>query len=133
MSFFVSNFKWVMLVAGLLTCTMFLGLLSPQQSLLSNFGETMKGPMGEKIVRNWSALIGLSGIMLIYAAFVEHVRKFVLVIACMSKTIFITLVLTYGQQYMGFGAGTAVIADSVMIVLFIAYLLLTIRRGSGTE
>lgn len=128
MSFFVSNFKWLMVVAGLLTCTMFLGLVSPQQSLLFNFGETMKGPMGEIIVRNWSALIGLSGIMLIYGAFTEPVRKFVLVIACASKTIFVTLVLTYGQQYMAFGAGTAVIADVIMIVLFIAYLLLTIRR-----
>lgn len=125
MSFFVSNFKWLMLISGLLTCSMFLGLFAPQSSLLSNFGETMVGTAAnEIIIRNWSALIGLIGIMLIYGAFVEPVRKFALVIAGMSKAIFITLVLCYGKQYISFGAGTAVIADAIMIVLYIAYLLL---------
>ena len=128
MSFFVSNFKWLMLISGLLTCSMFLGLFSPQSSLQSNFGETMQGPVSEIIVRNWSALIGLMGIMLIYGAFVEPVRKFALVIAGLSKTIFITLVLCYGKQFMSFGVGTAVIADSIMIVLYITYLLLA-RHG----
>ena len=124
MSFFVSNFKWLMLISGLLTCSMFLGLFAPQSSLLSNFGETMVGTAAnEIIIRNWSALIGLIGIMLIYGAFVEPVRKFALVIAGMSKAIFITLVLCYGKQYMSFGAGTAVIADSIMIVLYLAYLI----------
>lgn len=129
MGFFVSNFKWVMLVSGLLTCTMFLGLVSPQSSLQSNFGESMQGPLSEILVRNWSALIGLMGIMLIYGAFVEPVRRFALVIAGLSKAVFITLVLCYGKQYTGFGAGTAVIADSIMIVLYVAYLLLA--RGAG--
>ncbi|MBK8304206.1 MAG: hypothetical protein IPK98_12665 [Chloracidobacterium sp.] len=125
MNFFVSNFKWLMLISGLLTCSMFLGLFAPQSSLLSNFGETMTGSAAnEIIVRNWGALIGLMGVMLVYGAFVEPVRKFALVIAGMSKTIFITLVLCYGKQYMSFGAGTAVIADAIMIVLYIAYLRL---------
>lgn len=124
MRFFVSNFKWIMLVSGLLTCTMLLGLVAPQSSLESNFGETIQGPLAEIIVRNWSALIGLMGIMLIYGAFAEPVRKFALVIAGTSKAVFIGLVLCCGKQYMGFGAGTAVIADLIMIVLYIAYLLL---------
>ena len=128
MGFFVSNFKWLMLVSGLLTCTMFLGLVSPQSSLQSNFGESMQGPLSEILVRNWSALIGLTGIMLVYGAFVAPVRRFALVIAGLSKTVFITLVLCYGKQYLGFGAGTAVIADSIMIVLFIAYLVLARDR-----
>jgi len=124
MNYFVSKFRWIMLISGLLTCTMFLGLFLPQSSLQSNFGETMQGPVSEIIVRNWSALIGLMGIMLIYGAFVEPVRKFALVIAGLSKAVFITLVLCYGKQYMGFGAGTAVVADSIMIILYVTYLFL---------
>jgi len=132
MSFFVSNFKWLMLISGLLTCSMFLGLFAPQSSLLSNFGETVTGSAAnEIIVRNWGALIGLMGVMLVYGAYVEPVRKFALVIAALSKAIFITLVLCYGKQYMSFGAGTAVIADAIMIALFIAYLLLA-RDKSAT-
>jgi len=129
MSLFVSNFKWLMLISGLLTCSMFVGLFAPQSSLQSNFGETLPGGAATEIViRNWSALIGLMGIMLIYGAFVEPVRKFALVIAGSSKAIFITLVLCYGKQYFSFGAGTAVIADAIMIVLYIAYLLLARPR-----
>ena len=125
MRFFVDNFKWLMLISGLLTCTMFLGLFSPSTSVQSNFGEAMPGPPSEIIVRNWGALIGLIGIMLIYGAFAEPVRRFALVIAGLSKAIFITLVLLYGKQYLGFGAGTAVVADTIMIVLYAAYLLMS--------
>jgi len=125
MHFFVSKFKWIMLFSGLLTCSMLLALISPQTSLKSNFGETMEGPLAEIIVRNWGALIGLMGIMLIYGAFVARVRRFALVIAGMSKAVFIILILSLGNQYRGFGAGTAIIVDSIMIVLFITYLLLS--------
>jgi hypothetical protein len=104
---------------------MFLGLVAPQSQLKSNFGTSIDGPLAEIIIRNWSALIGLMGIMLIYGAFVPDVRKFSLVIAGTSKIIFILLILTYGKAYMEFGAGTAVIADSVMIVLYVAYLYLS--------
>ena len=123
MNFYLRNFKWLMLVSGLLTCTMFLGLFAPESSLISNFGETVTGGPSDIIVRNWSALIGLVGIMLIYGAFVEKVRAFSLVIAGTSKAIFITLVLVFGKQFLSFGAGTAVVADSLMIVLYILYLI----------
>ena len=123
MRFFLEKFKWVMLVSGLLTITMVIGLFSPKSSMLSNFGETLDGPLAEIIVRNWSALIFLMGAMLVYGAFVEPVRKFALVIAGISKIIFIALVLTFGTKYLGFGAGTAVIADSIMVLLYTAYLI----------
>jgi hypothetical protein len=124
MRFFLSNFKWIMLISGLLTCTMFMALFSPEASLKSNFGETIDHPLATGIiVRNWAALIGLMGIMLVYGAFAPAVMKFVLVIAGASKIIFISLVLSADRSYAGFGAGTAVIADWVMVVLFILYLL----------
>ncbi len=129
MRIFLSNFKWVMLASGLLTCTMLQALISPQASLLSNFGQTIDVPLAEIIVRNWGALIGLVGIMLIYGAFTESVRRFVLVIAGSSKIIFIMLVLSSNESYIGFGIGTAVIVDAVMVVLCITYLLLTIKRN----
>ena len=125
MRFFVSNFKWVMLIAGLLTCTMFMGLISPEASVKSNFGDELEGSAFEIIVRNWAALIGLMGIMLIYGAFVPAVRRFALVMAGISKIIFIILVLSSGESYLKFGAGIAVMIDSVMIVLFVVYLLVS--------
>jgi hypothetical protein len=128
MRIFLSNFKWVMFASGLLTCTMLQALIVPHASLQSNFGQSLEGNLSEIIVRNWGALIGLIGMMLIYGAFMEPVRRFVLVIAGSSKIIFILLVLSSNESYMGFGAGTAVIVDSIMVVSYIAYLLLTFKR-----
>jgi hypothetical protein len=133
MRFFLTNFKWIMLLSGLLTCTMFLALFSPQASLKSNFNETMDGPVASIIVRNWGALIGLMGIMLIFGAFNKPVRRFTLVIAGISKIIFIILVLSAGKSYFGLGAGNAVIADSIMVVLYIVYLLLSRSPGFATR
>ncbi len=133
MRFFIRNFKWIMLVSGLLTCTMFLGLIAPDASLISNFGETLDGPLADIIVRNWGALIGLMGIMLIYGTFDESVRRFALIIAGISKIIFITLVLTSEKSFLGFGAGTVVIADSIMVVLYIAYLVVSKQSNLTAE
>ena len=126
MRFFTSNFKWIMLVSGLLTCTMIQGLVLPLVSLQSNFGETtLASPAFRIIVQNWSALIGLMGFMLIYGAFVPAVRNYSLMVAGTSKVVFILLILSSGMQFFSFGAGMAVIIDSIMVVLFITYLLLS--------
>jgi hypothetical protein len=130
MRFFLSNFKWVMIISGLLTCTMLQAFISPKVSLQSNFGKTIEGNLSEVIVRNWGALIGLVGVILIYGAFTESVRRFVLVIAGSSKIIFILLVISSTESYLDFGAGKAVIADSLMVTLYIVYLVLTLKQGA---
>lgn len=128
MNMFTTNFKWIMLASGILTSTLFLGLFSPQSLLTSNFGETIDGNIANIVVRSWSALIGLIGIMLIYGAFTQKVRNFTLIIASISKLIFIILVLSFGKQYLSFGIGTAVIVDTVMISLYAVYLLLSLKE-----
>ena len=130
MTFFLANFKWLMLVSGLLTCSMFLGLFDPARSLEMNFGETISSaPSSQIVIRNWGALIGLVGLMLVYGAFVSAVRKFVLVVAGVSKVIFITLVVCYLPDFMKYATGTAVVADSIMVLLYAAYLVFERETG----
>ena len=123
MRVFIANFKWIMLICGLLTCAMLLGLFSPESSLRSNFGEAMVTGPENLVVRGWSALIGLMGIMLIYGAFRPAVRNYSLIIAGINKIIFIGLILIFGTQYMPFGLGKAIVVDAIMILLFAVYLL----------
>ena len=117
--------KWVMLVSGLLTCTMFYALIAPDASLRSSFGQSIDGPVAQIVVRNWGALIGLMGLLLIYGAFWEPVRRISLVVAGASKVVFITLVLSLGQEFLRYQVGVSVIVDSVMVVLFVTYLVST--------
>ena len=121
MTWIVSNIKWLMLVSGALTCTMLYALIAPQPALQSNFGEGLEGPVAEIVVRNWGALIGLVGAMLIYGAFNPASRPMALMVAAVSKLTFITLVLVHGQRYLGEQAGIAIGVDAVWVLLFVLY------------
>ena len=118
-----SNIKWIMLVAGALTCTMVYAAIAPQAALLSTFGETLDGPLADVVVRNWGALITLVGAMLIWGAFNAQVRNMALVVAGASKIVFISLVLSHGGRYIGGQAGIAIAIDLIWVVLFAWYLL----------
>jgi hypothetical protein len=108
---------------------MFLGLFSPETSMRSNFGEDLTTGTENIVVRGWSALIGLMGTMLIYGAFKPSVRNYSLVIVGVSKSVFIALAVLFGTEYLGFDLGRAVVVDTVMILLFAAYLIAS-RRTS---
>ena len=128
MNILIANMKWVMLVCGALTLTMLYAAIDPQAALTSNFGETLEGPVAEIVVRNWGALIAIVGGMLIFGAFDPPSRPLVLTVASLGKLTFIGLVLGFGSPFLRHGAGTAVVFDLVMVLLFAGYLIGT--RGS---
>jgi hypothetical protein len=123
MSIVESNIKWIMLVAGALTCTMAYAAVAPQAALLSMFGEALEGPLADVVVRNWGVLITLVGAMLIWGAFNPQARNIALIVAGASKIAFIALVLSHGGRYLGRQAGIAIAIDLVWVVLFAWYLL----------
>ncbi len=128
MRWIVARFKWLMLVSGVLTCTMFYAAIAPQPALHSMFGATLEGLLAEIVVRNWGALITLVGVLLIYGAFHELSRPLILAVAGIGKLIFIGLVLWQGQPYLSHQVGIAVVIDSLMVILFVVYLV-SVRRG----
>jgi hypothetical protein len=115
-------FSGVMVVSGLLTLTMLYAVFAPAAAVQSFFGETPEGAFASIIVPNWGVLIGLMGALLIYGAFKPSARKLALVVAGTSKVAFVSLILAQGDRYLS-TLGTAVIVDSVMIVLFVAYVI----------
>jgi hypothetical protein len=60
--------------------------------------------------------------MLIHGAFRPASRRLVLAVAIASKLCFIGLILVYGRQFLAYGVGAAIAIDSVMVLLFVAYL-----------
>ena len=61
--------------------------------------------------------------MLIYGAFDPPARPLILVVAGVSKAIFIGLVLSQGARYLAQQAAVAIAVDLVMVALFAWYLL----------
>ena len=128
MNFVLGNFKWLMLVSGVLTASMFYGLFAPQAALESMFGVSFTGQLESIVIRSWSALVGLMGVILIYGALNEKHRAFCATIAATSKAIFVTLVLVYGQAFLG-KAAAAIIMDILVISAKLIFLLaLRIKR-----
>lgn len=115
--------RWIMLVAGLLTFTMVYAAFAPQAALQKTFGATLEGPLAEITVRSWGALIALIGVMLIYGAFQPALRALVLMIAGVSKIVFITLVLAYGREFLSQPLGVSIAVDAIMVILFIGCLV----------
>jgi hypothetical protein len=131
MNWIVLRIKGIMLTAGVLTSTMLYAAVAPRAALRSTFGEELNGPVAEIVVRNWGALIGLIGAMLLYGAFHPSSRSLVLTVAGLSKVVFICLVLSQGARYLGHQAGIAVVVDSAFVLLFAGFLIGS--RGSSAR
>jgi hypothetical protein len=127
MIWIAGNIHWIMTVSGVLTLTMVYAVVAPEVALRSTFGETMGGPVADVVVRNWGALIGLMGAMLIYAARKPAIRPFALTVAGSSKVVFIALVMSQGGRFLDDQAGIAILIDLVWVAVFATYLL-AIRR-----
>lgn len=121
----VKNIKGIMVVSGGLTATVAYAAVAPAAALQSTFGESLSGPVGELLVRNWGVLVGLLGILLIHGAFNPATRRAALIAGGLSKVWFIALVLANGTRFLGHGAGTAVVADTIMVALYATYLMAT--------
>jgi hypothetical protein len=127
MRWIVAYMKGIMIVCGLLTCTMLYAAIAPQAALQATFGSSLEGPLAEVVVRNWGVLIALVGAMLLYGAYVPAARPLVLIVAGTSKIVFMSLLLTIGRPFLG-QATIAIVSDVIQVALFAAYLFLTRAR-----
>lgn len=122
MNWVTRSIKPIMLVSGALTCTMFYAALDPEAALIASFGDALHGPLAQIVVRNWGVLITLVGALLIYGAFHPTSRAPILLVAGASKLAFISLVLAFGDRYLGQQVGIALLIDGLTVVLFALYL-----------
>ena len=116
-----------MIVSGLLTCSMILTVLSPESGMKQTFGESLEGPLGEMLSRNWAKGVFLFGVMLICGALAMPVRRMALTIVGLSKLGFVAMVVSLGDPYLK-SAMVPVVLDSSLVVYFAAYLFATRRE-----
>lgn len=124
MDVIVTQFKWVMLLGGLITMTMLQAAIAPRAAFRMMFGDEPQDPLALLLARNWGVLIFLTGAMLVWGAFHPDVRPLVLVVAGSSKLTFIGLVLSHPPYRAK--ALVALIVDGLLVALFAAYLVATL-------
>ena len=121
MDIFVGQFKWVMLVGGLLTMTMLQAAIAPRAAFRMLLGEEPQGPLALLVARNWGLLVGASGAMLVWGAFHPEVRTLVLLVSGAGKLSFVLLALSHAPYRRK--AIAAIVIDGLLVALFAAYLL----------
>ncbi|MDO6613284.1 hypothetical protein Q4601_20180 [Shewanella sp. 1_MG-2023] len=117
----IDYMKWIMIVAGGLTCSMIFAVFAPQEALISMFGESLTEPLAQVVVRSWGFLIFMIGALLIYGAFRPIYRNLALVLASTSKVAFISLIVMFGAQYIEKSLLTITL-DSIFVIVFLGYL-----------
>ncbi len=131
MAILVDNMQWVLLVCGLLTFSMIQGVVAPRFTMRAYFGDAPDSPASDALVRSWSSLVAFSGLFLIYAAFVPEVRPAALTVVGAGKLFFVLLLLSQPKRFFRGQAVTAIILDSLMVILFAAYLAVTLAAPAA--
>ena len=108
-----------MLVTGVMTTLVGLGLLAPGQVQQAMFGAPSDNPSALLLTRAWSGLVGLMGILLIIGARRPALRTFCLNVSGGSKAMFIGVILIWGQAYVPTLAG-ALFIDALVVLVAIA-------------
>ncbi len=121
MEFVVTQFKWIMLIGGVVTLTMLQAAIAPRAALRSLLGDEPQGPLALLLARNWGVLIALTGAMLIWGAFHPEVRPLVLIVAGTSKLAFIGLVLSHAPFRRK--AVVPLLIDATLVAMFAIYLV----------
>lgn len=122
MNFIIEKTKWVMLISGLLTFTMFYGVFAPQAALELMFGVSFNGELENIVIRSWSALVGIMGAILIYSFISAKSRSYSITIAAFSKFVFVMLLVLYGQEFISVMM-SAIVMDCFVIITSCVYLL----------
>ena len=125
-----SSIKWIMLVAGIVTCTTFAATIAPQAALSAMFGSHLTEPLADLIVRSWGLLVFLMGALLIYGAFNEPSRRLCIIAVGFSKIGFLALILLFGKQYLE-TLWTTVLFDSMAVIVLGVYLFADSKKAAG--
>lgn len=122
MNLIVKNIKWIMLFAGVITCTTVVAVFFPQETLISMFGTNLTEPLANLVVRSWGFLVSIMGALLIYGAFNEDARMLCAITTCISKMGFLLLILIFGADYID-TLWVTVLFDSLVVSILAAYIL----------
>jgi hypothetical protein len=125
----VAKIRWIMLVAGALTCSMFYAAVKPDEAVEFLFDRTVGSAFSQVLVADWAALVGLVGAMLVYGAFVPKVRMLVLTVAGAGKLAFLGLMIAHGREYLDEKVSIVLGLDAVMVTVFVLFAMQLQRMG----
>ncbi len=123
MTWIVHNIDWILVVSGILTCGALVQAVAPRFGMKTLFGEEVQDSPALLIIRSWGAMIFVSGLLLIYAAYHSDQRLPILFYSITVKFGIAGLVFAGGARYRTRQIFKIAVADFVMALLFVWYLI----------
>ena len=123
MSWIGANIGWIPVAAGAGTCSMLAMALAPRAVTHRLFGAELPEGAAVLIARSWGAMIFLSGVMLIYAAWHPEVRLPAMLYSMLGKLSFVVPVFAGVRRPLARAAA----AGDLLIVLLFAWYLASVR------
>lgn len=123
MDFIVNNISWILYVTGVMTAGMIVGVIAPDTIAKSAIGRATHDGAERLIVRHWTFMIGVLGVLLIIAGYTPEYREPVMILAIAEKLLIIALMLGNRDKIGDANPLPIVVADGTMSVLYIAYLI----------
>jgi hypothetical protein len=117
-----NHIAWILIVSGVLTCSMISLSLAPRAMSRFIFGEEPASATALLIARSWGAMVAASGLMLIYAAHHAEARLPIMLYSIAGKLGFTVLVFVGGGRYLRRPAFGAAVIDLAIVLLFAWYL-----------
>ncbi|MBI3678300.1 MAG: hypothetical protein HY243_16950 [Proteobacteria bacterium] len=122
MGWIVDNIRWILILSGVLTCSMLVMAVAPRYANRVIFGEEISHASHGLVSRSWGAMIFASGLMLIYAAYYAEARLPILLYSIAGKLGFVVLVLSK-PHFRKQRAFTMALGDLVIVALLAWYLI----------
>jgi len=123
MTFVTDNFALILYITGGMTLAGWLALLAPDLVWSQVMGRGSRDDAERMAVRVLGTVIGMDGVLLIWAGSVEEYRLPVLSFAIVSKGLFALMAFTNMRRIDTKPLVTLAVADSVMVILYVLYLL----------
>jgi len=112
----------ILLIAGILTAGVLVGVIAPRLVLGVVLGVDEPSPAVVLLARHWALLIGLVGVLLIYAAGHPEARLPALVVGAIEKLAFVAMIFFTPLRRRPIAA-LAATADAIMTVLCVVLLV----------
>ena len=117
-----AQIEWILLITGLATAGAVALFLAPVPMMRLVFGQVPSDALSVLIVRHWGLLVGLVGVLLMYAAYHPEVRVPTLIVAIVEKTAIVLGLLTSSFRRRPAVLAIA-LADGSMAAVYLIYLI----------
>lgn len=122
MGWLVDHIDLVLVISGIMTCSMIIAITSPRFIVNYMFNDVIPNEAAQLLVRSWGTMVVGNGLLLIYAAYDKAAIFPILVFVGATKLAFAGLVFLKGKTYLHHPAAQTAVIDTIMAVLFFTYL-----------